>query len=138
MALIVDANAMLSAADANDPAHPVMRAVLLRAREELITSAFVATETDHLIQRRLGIDAELAFLDDLADGTYLVESLDRAELGVARDLCRRHRDLRLGLADASLVVLARRFNTRRILTLDRRAFHAITPLQGGSFELLPA
>jgi len=137
LALIVDANAMFSAADADDPAHQAVCPLLVAEREELVTSAFVAAEADYLIQRRLGVDAELAFLDDLASGAYTVESLNRDELGVARALCRQYRDLQLGLADASLVVLARRFNTRRILTLDHRAFRVIAPLQGGSFELLP-
>jgi len=46
--------------------------------------------------------------------------------------------LRLGLADLSVVVLARKLKTRRILTFDQRRFRAIRPLQGGSFTLLPA
>ncbi|MGH2355036.1 MAG: hypothetical protein ACRDI2_09890 [Chloroflexota bacterium] len=42
------------------------------------------------------------------------------------------------LADASLVVLARRYRTRRILTFDQRAFRAVEPLHGGAFTILPA
>lgn len=60
------------------------------------------------------------------------------EMRAARGVATRYRDLELGLADASLVVLARRFGTRRILTLDERDFRAIEPLQGGAFQLLPA
>lgn len=81
---------------------------------------------------------ELAFLDDLAEGTFMVEGLTRRELGVARDLARRHRDLELGLADVSMVVLAQRYATRKIVTFDERAFRTVAPLQGGSFNVLPA
>ena len=49
-----------------------------------------------------------------------------------------YRDLELRLADASLVVLAQRFETRRLLSFDERAFRAVIPLQGGHFTLLPA
>jgi predicted nucleic acid-binding protein len=49
-----------------------------------------------------------------------------------------HEDLRLDLADCSLIVLARRFKTRRILSFDERHFRAVAPLQGGAFSLLPA
>jgi hypothetical protein len=42
------------------------------------------------------------------------------------------------LADCAAVVLARRFRTRRLLTFDDRHFRTVGPLQGGSFELLPA
>jgi len=56
----------------------------------------------------------------------------------ARHLVERYRDLRLGLSDASLAILAYRYQTRRILTFDERAFRQVTPLQGGSFLILPA
>lgn len=94
-------------------------------------------QADYLILTRLGIDVELAFLDDLAEGTFLISRLSGEELGMARDLARRHRDLELGLADASLVVLAYRYRTRRIVTFDERAFRTVAPLQGGIFTVLP-
>ena len=53
-------------------------------------------------------------------------------------LARRHRDLAIGLADASLIVLAQRFRTRRLVTFDEPAFRNVSPLQGGTFTLLPA
>jgi uncharacterized protein len=81
---------------------------------------------------------ESSFLDDLAGRTYVVDALTPPELTTARDIVARYRDLELGLADASLVVLAGRWRVRRILTLDERAFRTVTPLQGGSFEILPA
>jgi uncharacterized protein len=49
-----------------------------------------------------------------------------------------YRDLRLGLADISLVLLARRHRTRRLLTFEERACRAVAPLQGGAFTILPA
>jgi predicted nucleic acid-binding protein len=85
-----------------------------------------------------GVDVEARLLDDLAAGTFVAECLTVDELGVARDLVRRCRDLVIGLADASLVVLAARFRTRRPCTVDERRFRAMTRLQGGAFRLLPA
>lgn len=106
-------------------------------RGELVVSAFTATEADYLILTRLGLDAELSFLEDLRDA-YLVDSLDAAGIGTAIDVCRQYRDLRLGLSDASMVVLADRWETRAVATLDHRHFRAIQPLGGGAFELHPA
>jgi predicted nucleic acid-binding protein len=136
--LIVDAGALYAQADADEPQHAAIARLLRGERGELVTSQVVAAEADYLILRRLGVDVELAFLDDLAAGTYVVDCLTRADLAVARDIAARYRDLELGLADASLVVLAARWETRRILTLDQRAFRAVTPLQGGAFVVLPA
>lgn len=138
MALVVDAGALYAQADADDPGHLAVRAILEREREALLTTELAVAEADYLILDRLGPDVELAFLQDLAEGTFVVECLDRAQLGAARDVVARFRDLRLGLADASLVVIAERFATRRLLTFDERAFRAVPPLQGGSFTILPA
>ena len=71
-------------------------------------------------------------------GVELQECLSREELRSARAVIARYRDLHLGLADASLVVLAERYDTRRILTFDERAFRVVRPLQGGHFTILPA
>ena len=49
----------------------------------------------------------------------------------------RCRDLGFGLADASLAVLAQRYRTRTILTLDRKHFSAMRPLDGGTFTIVP-
>jgi len=37
----------------------------------------------------------------------------------------------------TLIVLAHRYGTRTLATLDERCFRAVTPLQGGAFTLLP-
>ncbi len=138
MALLLDAGALYAQADSNDPHHTEVAEILQAEREPLIASAIGVAEADYLILTRLGIDVELAFLEDLAEGTFQVECLSRNELGTALRVARQYCDLKLGLADASLVVLAQRFHTRRLVTFDHRAFRSVTPLQGGTFTLLPA
>jgi len=66
-----------------------------------------------------------------------VEGLTADEHGTAARLDEQYADLDLGLADLSVVVLAHRFRTRRLLTFDERDFRAVKPLAGGSFTLLP-
>jgi len=138
VALIVDAGALFAQANAQDPDHDAVKQVLMDESGPLVTSELAAAEADYLILDRLGIDVELQFLTDLAEETFTVECLTRADVAVARDVVERYRDLRVGLADASLVVLARRHHTRRVLTFDQRAFRAVVPLQGGQFTVLPA
>src|SRR6266571_1527389 len=138
MALLLDAGALYAQADRADPHHAQVAEILRAERGPLISSAIGIAEADYLILTRLGIDVELAFLEDLAEGTFQVECLNRTEFGAALRVARRYHDLELGLADASLVVLAQRVRTRRLVTFDHRAFRTVTPLQGGSFTLLPA
>lgn len=138
MTLIVDAGTLFAQADADDPEHEAVVTLLEGERGPLVTSQVAVAEADYSILTRLGVDVELAFLDDLAVGTFVVDCLDRKELGLARDLARRYRDLELGLADASLAVLADRHRTDRIASFDERAFRAMTPLRGDAFTILPA
>ena len=138
MTLIVDAGVLFAQADAGDPEHEAAATLLKAETGPLVTSQFAAADADYLILDRLGVDVELAFLNDLAAGTFIADCLDRAELVAARDLARTYRDLRLGIADASLLVLAARHRTVRIATLDRTDFLAVRPLHGDAFQLLPA
>lgn len=50
----------------------------------------------------------------------------------------RYAALELGLADASVVVLAGRTGCRDLLTLDQRHFRAVVAPDGRPFRLLPA
>ena len=117
---------------------PLIKALLQEEPGELVVPAPVTAEVDYLLGRRLGRVARLAFLDDLAAGRFTVECLDADDHGVVADLERRYDDLDVGLADLSLVVVANRFGTRRLLTFDERHFRALRPLDGGTFSLLPA
>jgi uncharacterized protein len=67
-----------------------------------------------------------------------VQSLDARGLKAARDICERYRDLELGLADASMVVLAEQWSTYTLATFDQRHFRTVTALDGKAFTLLPA
>jgi predicted nucleic acid-binding protein len=98
----------------------------------------VTAEVDYLLGRRLGRSARLAFLDDLAAGRFRVASLEPEDHKVVADLERCYDDLDVGLADLSVLVVARRFRTRRILTFDQRHFRALRPLDGGRFTIFPA
>lgn len=138
MALVVDAGAMLAQADADEPRHRDVVELLRGEHETLVTTELAVAEADCLILDRLGVDVELAFIEDLEAGTFVVDCLSRDELRTARSVVERHRDLRLGLADASLIVLAQRYTTTRIVTFDERAFRTVVPLQGGAFTVLPA
>ncbi|HVM39501.1 MAG TPA: VapC toxin family PIN domain ribonuclease, partial [Acidimicrobiia bacterium] len=70
-------------------------------------------------------------------GAYELACLDADEVRAAAAVVDRFHDLGIGLADASIVVLADRSRTRSVLTLDRRHFTALRTLDGRRFTLLP-
>lgn len=106
--------------------------------ERLVVSPYVLTELDYLLRTRIGVDAELVMMRDVEAGVYDVADLTPGEYEQVIALIDRYRDHNLGLADAANVVLAARYRTTRILTLDERDFRIIRPLWGDAFTVLPA
>lgn len=136
--ILCDTSALLAVFDGSEPRHAASRVVLDAEPGPFVLTPFVVAETDYMVERNAGVDAELAFLSLIADGFFDLVSFGAVDVGRAIGVVERYRDLGIGIADASIVVLAERLATRRIFTLDRRHFAALRPLQGGEFELLPA
>lgn len=82
--------------------------------------------------------AETDLLREVAAGVYDLVAFTTDDLVEASNLIERYQDLRIGLADASVAVVAARMRTTRLLTLDQRHFRTIKPLWGEAFVLLPA
>jgi predicted nucleic acid-binding protein len=60
------------------------------------------------------------------------------KVSAAAAVLERDRDLEVGLADASIAVLAGRYATNRVLTLDERHFRALRTPANEPFVVLPA
>jgi predicted nucleic acid-binding protein len=86
----------------------------------------------------VGQEEQLAFLDDVASGAYTLVPIDAEAVALARDSIRRHAALEPSVADASLVVVADRYGTDRLLTIDERDFRVLVRSDGRPFRLLPA
>lgn len=95
-----------------------------RLREPLITTWPVLTETCHLMARELGIPTEIRFVQDVERGAAQIFPLSVSHLPRIEALIGKYGDLPMDLADASLVVLAEELGSGRILSTDRRDFHA--------------
>lgn len=104
----------------------------------LLLSPFVLAELDYLLAARVGWDAELALLGEVARGTYRLETFSQQDLTEAIGVIERYADFGLGLADASNVVLANRYGTLDVLTLDERHFRVLRGPLNRPFRLLPA
>lgn len=135
--MIVDTSALLAYFDADEPDHHAVAAILAETDEPLVVSPYVVAELDYLVASRLGVAAELAVLAELSGGAWDLAAIDIDGLEDARAVVERYADQRIGIADASNVVLAARYQTQTILTLDRRHFDVLRPLAGGRFAVLP-
>lgn len=128
---------LLALFNRSEPRHRAVSEVVAASPDQLLVSPYVVAELDYLVATRSGVDAELAVLAELSGGAYDLASFAPGDLDRARVVISRYRDQDIGVADASLVVLAERWSTRDILTLDHRHVGVVRPLTGGRFRLLP-
>jgi predicted nucleic acid-binding protein len=135
--ILLDTSGLLSAIDASQRYHAECVAALSKVSPPLLLSPFVLAELDYLLSRHVGGVAQTALLDEVARGAYQLEPFDANDVAAAKDVLARYPKLQVGLADASLVVLAERHRTRDILTLDERHFRALRPRGRKGFRLLP-
>jgi predicted nucleic acid-binding protein len=136
--VVLDTSGLLAAIDSSQRFHDAAKEVLGGAVERLILSPFVLAELDYLLATRAGPEAQLALLEEVARGTYRLASFSIGDVAEARRIMVRYADFRIGLADASNVVLATRHDTLDVLTLDERRFRTLRGPGGHPFRLLPA
>jgi len=136
--LIADSGAIYGLYDADDQHHARLREVLASERGAVIIPVVILSEIDYLLQARLGNKAELRFLHDISIGAFTLEPFTSADVHRCGALLRTYADLKLGLADASVISTADRLGIRRILTVDERDFRAVQSNNGTAFTLLPA
>lgn len=135
--MIVDTSALLAFFDTDEPDHDAVSAVINETSEPLVVSPYVVAEVDYLVATRLGVKAETAVLRELAGGAWTLATIDVADLTKIASVIERYDDQAIGVADASNVVLADRYRTSTVATLDRRHFDVLRPLNGGRFVVLP-
>jgi predicted nucleic acid-binding protein len=136
--ILLDTSGLLAALDSSQRQHTPALSALRDARGPLALSPFVLAELDYLLATRVGPPAALALLAEVARGAYRLESFDAADVAAAHDVIEAYGDLDVGLADASIVVLAHRYETTDVLTLDQRHFRTLRGPGGRPFRVLPA
>ncbi len=135
--IIADTSGLIAFFSESGPQHDAVVEWLDRNDPVMVVSPYVMAEVDYLVATRRGVEAELAVLAELSGGAYELAAMDAEDLAEATRVVRRYADLGIGLADASLAVLAKRYRTRTILTLDRKHFSVMRPLDGGVFTIVP-
>ncbi len=135
--ILVDTSAALQLASSTAQRHADVVEVVDKLAGPFLLSPFVLAELDYMLGTRHGQAAQLAMLDEVADGAYELAEFGRVDVTSATKVIRQYEDLRIGLADASIVVLAEKHEAVDVLTFDARHFRAMLGPGGRPFRLLP-
>ena len=135
--ILLDTSGLLSALDESQRYHHECANLLGEATPPLLLSPFVLAELDYLLMRHIGRRAQAALLEEVARGAYQLELFGAADVARAKVVVEQYADLEIGLADASIVVLAERHAVTDVLTLDQRHFRAMRIERRKRFKVLP-
>lgn len=135
--LVCDTSGLVAYFDASDAHHAKVSAIIEADHGPFVVSPYVLAELDYLLATRRGVREEIAALTELSGGAWELPACDAADVRRTQSVIDRYQDQNIGLADASLVILAARYRTDRLLTLDRRHFGVVRTSNGKPFTMLP-
>ncbi len=136
--IVVDTSGLLAALFHDQRRHTECARILTSMDGPFLLSPFVLAELDYLVANLADVETELRLLQEVASGAYALAPFLAGDVQEATSVVEQYSDLGIGLADASIVVIARRHRTRDVLTLDERHFRALTGPGDRPFRILPA
>ena len=113
---LIDAGPIIALFNKNDKYYKKITEFLKKYRGELISTWPVITEVSHMLG--FSVQAQIDFLTWVHLGGIVVKTIEKEDIGRIIDLAEKYSDVPMDLADASLVVLAEKFNIKEIITID--------------------
>ena len=137
MTIVADTGPLYALVDASDAWHKRVVEWWRKNREPVVVPVCVLPEVCYLLHTRISQRAESAFVRAVADGEFVIESLEAEDVARADTLIRKYADLELGFVDATVIATAERLDAIEVVTTDRRHFSAVRPRHVGAFRLSP-
>ena len=137
MTIVADTGPLYALVDASDAWHKRVVEWWRKNREPVVVPVCVLPEVCYLLHTRISHRAESAFVRAVADGEFVIESLEAEDVARAETLIRKYADLELGFVDATVIATAERLDAIEVVTTDRRHFSAVRPRHVGAFRLSP-
>lgn len=133
--VLLDTGPMVAIVSPRDEHHEECQSTMAGLRPPLLTCWPVITEAAWLLKSDLR-SLEAVF-DSITGGLYQILPLDNSDLDGIRAVMSRYRNIRAQLADAAIVHLAERENTRTVFTIDRRDFGVYRLSSGRALTVIP-
>lgn len=122
--IVADTGGVLALLDRDDRHHEIVRQLFEQEPDWILPWA-ILPEVDYLATKFLGEKVARAFVDDLREGLFNVDSSLDQDLARASELLSQYDRLNLGLVDAVVMAQAERHRARVIVTTDARHFRAV-------------
>ena len=136
MQVLLDTSAILALSDKRHHLHKAIKNLVLKKEDIYIIPSTVIVEVCQLLKYRFGCMVEIKFLDEINQSNFIMETIQLADFSRIMEILVKYMDLHVGYVDASIVAVAERLGTNKILTLDKKHFNVLIPSGFAYFELL--
>lgn len=133
---IADTGFIVALLNRSDAMHSLVTNIYAQQKEILVPQTVLA-EVAYLVGRNAGVGTVAAFLKGLSTSRFCLVALTDEDVMRVAEILEEYADSRIDFVDASVVAVAERYSTVKILTLDRRDFRLFRPRHCDSFEILP-
>jgi hypothetical protein len=98
----------------------------------------VVVEVCYHLQKRLGAQAEIAFLRSVGRGQIRLLEPEAVDFSRAVELVEQYQGFPLGIVDAYVMAMTERLGITHVASVDHRHFRAVKLRHCDALELLPS
>ena len=131
-----DTGFVVALVNKSDQKHSEVTKIYQQVRKILLPQSVLA-EVGYLIGREAGINTVITFLKGFKYSRFQLVALTEDDLLKTAEILEQYQDSRIDFVDATVMVIASRFQIETILTLDQRDFRLFRPKHCNSFIILP-
>ena len=131
-----DTGFVVALVNKSDQKHSEVTKIYQQVRKILLPQSVLA-EVGYLIGREAGINPVITFLKGFKYSRFELVALTEDDLLKTAEILEQYKDSRIDFVDATIMVIAARFQLETILTLDQRDFRLFRPKHCNSFIILP-
>lgn len=133
---VADTGFIVALVNSADTMHPVVARVYSQQKRILLPQT-VLTEVAYLVGREAGVATVVAFLRGLSASKFDLVALTEQDLLRTAEILDEYKDSKVDFVDGTVMAVAERYGSKKILTLDQRDFRLFRPRHCDSFEILP-
>jgi uncharacterized protein len=134
--VLVDTSAIIAISDRRHILYNQFNKLMQSGDNVYIVPVAVATEACYILNNRFGPRFEINLIKEIIETNFILEPVAFEDLSRILELLIKYEDLNLGFADGSIVAIAERLKTNKILTLDRKHFDVVIPKGFDYFDIL--
>ena len=120
-----------------DTMHRSVMTIYFSQTSAILLPQTVLAEVAYLVGRNAGITTVVSFLRGLSASRFRLVALTEQDIERVAEILADYADSRIDFVDASVMAVAERFGSTKILTLDQRDFRLFRPRHCESFEIIP-